>query len=359
VKGDWALELGDEVPITSDRQAYTILPLVPAPSAIVELIECPALPVEGRQSLRLLYASGIRASELEGASPVPSQPGLLALADGRLVPTTAAISAPVSVAQLEEWTLLAATHTGLLARYQGCSRRPCPTLFRHAYAVHCLEKGMDLFALSRVLDHQALLTTEMYLAAAMADCLDSYRRCHPFASGRTATADISLDEVLMLLDAPSNKLQKLGLRTLYATALRESELINLVPADLDPAGQRIFVRQGKGPKDRYTLLDSTTMELLTQLPNGPGDLIFPWTRGWVWQIVGKAAKKTGLDRKYPHLRISPHTLRHAYATHCYRNGMGLTVLAKLLGHPLITDTILYIHSSWDKLLADFGATNDS
>lgn len=354
--GDWAKELGDEMPVTSPHQADTLLPLVPAPRAIFELINSPALPPDGRQSLRFLYATGIHDSELTGAT---LQPGLLLLANGRIVPLDSrTASAPLpsaTVEQLQQWVLLAAGQTGLLTRFQSCGRIPRPSLLRHAYAIHSLENGMDIFALCRLLGHDALVTTEMYLDSAMADCLGPYRRYHPLLSPRTPTADVSVEDVLALCDAPERPRERVALRTLYATALRESELLNLAPGDLDPAGQRLFVRQGKGPKDRYAVIDPNTMELLTGLlPDG--NLLFPWSRMWLWKIVSRAAKKTRLDQKYPNLRISPHTIRHAYATHCYRNGMDLATLGKLLGHPVLGDTVLYIHSSWDKTLDDFEHT---
>src|ERR1017187_4379984 len=89
-------------------------------------------------------------------------------------------------------------------------------------------------------------------------------RCHPLCVGaaRIPSASPSHQEILDLLEAAAPGRDQAVLRTLYATALRESELIELDSADLDLAELRVFVRDGKGPKDRYTLIDPGTAELL-------------------------------------------------------------------------------------------------
>ena len=117
--------------------------------------------------------------------------------------------------------------------------------------------------------------------------------------------------------------------------------VKLHSTDLNTDELRLL-GHGKGPKDRDTLSDPGTAQLLRGRGDGP---LFPLSRMTVWNILRDTAKRTGLWQRYEARgqRVSPHTLRHAYATHCYMAGMPLNCLGKLLGHSHEDDTFIYLH----------------
>ena len=275
------------------------------------------LPVENYQQ-QLLAATGVRPGELSRV--YRRQDGGLALREGRwLVADASTLENFQPQENCEDWR------------------------YRHAFAVRCLEAGMDLFTVQTLLGHEHLDTTRKYLPVCVGMQRELYARCHPIHRGKAVQkrqAPITVGEVFALMEAPDLGLHRLVIRTLYATALRASELISLERGDLLP--DRVLVRDGKGPQDRYTLIDGETRHLLLALP---GQRLFDMSRQKVWEIVTRAAARTGLADKYARLgyRLSPHALRHAYATHCYQNDMPLPAISRLLGHPFSSDTLEYIH----------------
>ena len=167
----------------------------------------------------------------------------------------------------------------------------------------------------------------------------------------------------MLLDAPDEK-SVLGqrdrcmLETLYATGLRVSELVALT---LDQVNLRQGVVRvlGKGGKERLIPLgEEATSWLEAYLPGARvellksrrGDALFvtnrasPMTRQAFWYLIKRYAKKAGIDSK-----LSPHTLRHAFATHLLNNGADLRVVQMLLGHSDISTTQIYTHIARTRL----------
>ena len=113
--------------------------------------------------------------------------------------------------------------------------------------------------------------------------------------------------------------RKIGGETIYAAGLRVNELTQLLVADVELDERRLFIRQAKGAKDRYTLIDKGTAELLRPLVAGqPQDaVVFPVLDSRIRQFIIRAAKATGLKEKFDNLQqtLSPHTFRHAHATH--------------------------------------------
>jgi len=266
---------------------------------------------------RLLNATGVRPNELERI--YKHEDGYLALKDGRRLwadPLTIQLFEPVE--NCHDWR------------------------YRHRFAVQFLENGADLFTLQMLLGHEHLDTTRNYIPASPGLWKPHYLRCHPLNHhdrNEKNQAPITVSEAFQLIHAPDDPWEQLLIRTLYATALRASELTNLEHTDLYP--DRILVRDGKGPQDRYTLIDPETLRQLKQLP--PGRL-FDVSRVTVHTVVTDAAKKTGLAEKYARLgyRLSPHGLRHAYATHCYQADMDEIAISHLLGHE-VRHTVLYAH----------------
>jgi integrase/recombinase XerD len=149
------------------------------------------------------------------------------------------------------------------------------------------------------------------------------------------------------------------LMTLYGAGLRISEALELKPADIDSQRMLIHVRSGKGNKDRMVKLSGQLLTALreswrSRSANDPGIWLFPqfnhpdraMEQGTAQRIVSRAAARAGITR-----RVTPHTLRHSYATHLLDAGVDLRTIQLLLGHTNLKTTSLYMHVSQAKLRA--------
>lgn len=157
---------------------------------------------------------------------------------------------------------------------------------------------------------------------------------------------LSPDEVLRLLQASSCFSHHVILSTLYATGLRVSEGVHLRVSDIDSQRMVIRVEQGKGRKDRYTLLSPKLLELLRLYWRRvrPKEWLFPGrfpdeplSRDAVGLACEQARKRAGLEKP-----ASPHSLRHAFATHLLESGTDLRKIQILLGHRSLSTTARYL-----------------
>ncbi len=158
---------------------------------------------------------------------------------------------------------------------------------------------------------------------------------------------LSRQEVTRLFEALNNVKHRTILMTLYATGLRVSEALALQVRDIDSERMLIRVRQGKGGKDRYVPLSETLLEQLRRYWRScrPPCWLFPGadpggalTAGTVQKLCTKAARKAGLSKQ-----VTPHTLRHSFATHHLEAGTNLKTIQVLLGHRHLNTTSLYLH----------------
>lgn len=166
---------------------------------------------------------------------------------------------------------------------------------------------------------------------------------------------LSQEETAQFLACVENFKLRTFLTTLYACGLRVTEGTRLRPADIDSQRMLIHVRQGKGQKDRVVPLSPALLEHLRTWwrKARPKEWVFPgqYGRGPLsvhspQRTCKEAAQKAGLKK-----RISPHTLRHSYATHLYEAGVDLRIIQKLLGHACLSTTMVYMHVSHPRLLA--------
>lgn len=163
------------------------------------------------------------------------------------------------------------------------------------------------------------------------------------------------DEVRRLLAAARRVKTRAMLATIYATGLRVSELVGLKVADIDSRRMVIRVRQGKGQKDRYVMLSEKLLAVLREYwrSRRPADWLFPGddpakplTRRVVQRNCDAAARRAGLTK-----RVSPHALRHAFATHLLESGTDIRTIQALLGHRSLRTTALYTYVSPEKVSA--------
>jgi integrase/recombinase XerD len=160
---------------------------------------------------------------------------------------------------------------------------------------------------------------------------------------------LSKAEVKALLEAPKNLKHRAMLAAMYGAGLRVSEVAKLKVADLDRERHVIWVRGGKGRKDRQVMLAEPLRDLLAaywrrKRPTGwlfPGDSPdSPIQTNSIFQACRKAAQKAGIRKP-----IHPHSLRHAFATHLLDEGVNLLVIQTLLGHAHLKTTAMYLHLS--------------
>ncbi|PTG56326.1 site-specific tyrosine recombinase XerD [Staphylococcus chromogenes] len=170
---------------------------------------------------------------------------------------------------------------------------------------------------------------------------------------------LSIDEIDLLLTTPETSKNngyrdRTMLELLYATGIRVSELINIEVEDVNLLMGFIKVF-GKGNKERIIPLGETVIELLkTYIENVRPQLLKkqvthtlflnmqgkPLTRQGIWKIIKQTGAKAGIQK-----RLTPHTLRHSFATHLLENGADLRAVQEMLGHSDISTTQLYTHVS--------------
>jgi site-specific recombinase XerD len=164
---------------------------------------------------------------------------------------------------------------------------------------------------------------------------------------------LSPDEVRCLIAGAKNLYHRTLLLMLYGTGLRRSELLQLKVSDIDSQRMVVRVERGKGGHGREVPLSPTLLTALREYYRWmrPQTYLFPGTQdGWrtdrpltskvVWEAVRFAARAAGINR-----RVSPHTLRHSYATHLLEAGADLRTIQVLLGHADLTHTTVYLHLS--------------
>ncbi len=181
--------------------------------------------------------------------------------------------------------------------------------------------------------------------------------------GRSLPKTLSEDEVEDLLGAPNTD-EPLGhrdramLELLYATGLRVSELINLKQSQIN-FNQGVLRIVGKGDRERLIPLTDESQRWIRDFIDGPRmeillerqtDYLFPTRRGdrmtrqAFWHIIKRYAEKAGIRKK-----MSPHSLRHAFATHLLNRGADLRVVQLLLGHSDLSTTQIYTHVARERL----------
>jgi len=158
-------------------------------------------------------------------------------------------------------------------------------------------------------------------------------------------------EIQALLDAAPGPKAKAAMAVAYGAGLRASEVVGLKASDIDSVRMLLRVEQGKGQKDRHAMLSPQLLEILRAwwregrrrgvlMPGGwlfPGrDRLTPLTARQLGRIVHAAAAVAGIEK-----RVSPHTLRHSFATHLLENGTDIRVIQVLLGHAKLETTTRY------------------
>ena len=158
---------------------------------------------------------------------------------------------------------------------------------------------------------------------------------------------LSPEEVKSIFDVTENLKHKAILMTIYSAGLRVSEVCNLKITDIDSKNMQILIREGKGKKDRYSLLSKANLEILREYWKRyhPTEYLFPGryrtdaiTPRSVQRVMEKSVIKAKITKN-----ATVHTLRHSFATHLLDAGTDICYIQRLLGHTRITTTTIYLH----------------
>lgn len=159
-------------------------------------------------------------------------------------------------------------------------------------------------------------------------------------------AVLSREEVRAILQRIRKPMVKMALTVIYACGLRNAEGVKLKIDDIDTGRKLLWVRCGKGWKDRAVPLAEHVAKLLLNHYRSHGNRdgwLFPFKDGYVTtdlvqRVFKQALREAGIKKD-----ATPHTLRHSFATHLLENGEDVTVLQKILGHADISTTKIYLH----------------
>jgi integrase/recombinase XerD len=190
-----------------------------------------------------------------------------------------------------------------------------------------------------------------FLFTTTLDRPDLARRLTVVRQVRRLPQVLSPEEVALLLEAAKGPKHKAALATAYGAGLRVSEVVSLKISDVDSGRMMLRVEQGKGRKDRHAMLSPKLLKLLRawwregrrQGKMLPGGWLFPGrnpvdhlSTRQLNRAVHEAADAAGIRK-----RVSPHTLRHSFATHMLEQNIDIRVIQVLLGHAKLDTTALY------------------
>jgi integrase/recombinase XerD len=177
----------------------------------------------------------------------------------------------------------------------------------------------------------------------------------PFAEVKIPKRDkrlpsvLNKDEVRILLDSADNEKSRLIMSLLYSSGLRVSELVNLKVNDLSINERSGWVRLGKGSKDRlFIISEQLAKDLELYLKDRGNTYVLskekPLTTRNIQKIIKNASIRAGIKKK-----VTPHTLRHSFATHLLEQGTDIRMIQALLGHSNLNTTQVYTHVSSEQI----------
>ena len=172
------------------------------------------------------------------------------------------------------------------------------------------------------------------------------RHLYPSRKEHRLPKYVTMMEVRKMIASITNQKHACVIKILYGCGLRLSELLHLKLHDIDSERMVIHIRNSKGNKDRVIMLSSSLLEDLRRyfkmyypkvyLFEGQGGGMY--SAKSVQNVVKMAAKKAGIQKQ-----VTPHVLRHSFATHLIENGTDIRYIQKLLGHSSIKTTEIYTH----------------
>lgn len=178
----------------------------------------------------------------------------------------------------------------------------------------------------------------------------NYLQLPRFKAKKKLPEILSREEINRLINGCANVKHKSFLMLAYGSGLRVSEIAALRVKDIDSKSMRLFVKDGKGGKDRYTILSNECLCVLREYwsvyrPKHPEGWLFLGTFGQshitregIAVAFNKQIERAGISKE-----VSIHTLRHCFATHLLEDGVDLFRIKELLGHASLNSTTVYLH----------------
>ena len=213
------------------------------------------------------------------------------------------------------------------------------------YLIHLMQEGrLDISTIN-----MCNAAIRFFFAVTLNKTLN-YLQLPRFKKHKTLPEVLSRDETQRLIGECANVKHKAFFLLAYGSGLRASEIAALRVKDIDSKSMRIFVRGGKGKKDRYTILSSECLCTLREYwtiyrPKHPEGWLFPGQSGQthitsdsIGQAFNAGVSRTGITKD-----VSIHSLRHGFATHLLEDGASIFQIKELLGHASLNSTAVYLH----------------
>ncbi len=195
--------------------------------------------------------------------------------------------------------------------------------------------------------HQRLIVAslEKFYKSLYARELD-IKHLYPSRKSSTLPNYLTMDEVKKMIASTQNSKHRCIIKILYGGGLRLSELLNLMLEDINSENMLILIRKAKGNKDRLVMLSQNLLEDLRiyYKEYKPKVYLFEGQKNGMYSeksvqnVVKAAAQRAGICKK-----VTPHTLRHSFATHLLESGTDIRYIQQLLGHKSIKTTEIYTH----------------
>ncbi|WP_420318761.1 tyrosine-type recombinase/integrase [Ekhidna sp.] len=204
---------------------------------------------------------------------------------------------------------------------------------------------------SRAYQNQSINAIKFYLEHVLGWDRQVYALQRPKKQVRLPLV-LSVEEIQRLFECTPNIKHRTILMTIYSAGLRVSEALNLRVGDIDSDRMQIRISNGKGDKDRNTVLSARLLVMLRMyyLEYAPKHYLFEsydgsqYSTSSVRKFLRRSVERAGIDKP-----VKVHTLRHSFATHLLENGTNLRYIQDLLGHTSAKTTEIYTHVSSKKL----------
>lgn len=194
--------------------------------------------------------------------------------------------------------------------------------------------------------HRQLVSGLKHFAYFYPACAIDTEKIHMPKKDKKLPVVLGIEEILKLIQSTKNLKHRAIIAMLYGSGLRIGELLNLKLSDFDFPRKQLHIRNGKGRKARYATIAESLFPLLKNYhqtyrpklyfienPNGG-----PYSAESIRAFLKKGAKNAGITKA-----VTPHTLRHSYATHLLEQGIDIRYIQELLGHSRPETTMIYTH----------------
>lgn len=216
-------------------------------------------------------------------------------------------------------------------------------------------RDIEMFIEQRIAANNYAISTHRQCISAIKHFLALYR-CQGIdvsaikrpAKSRYLPTVLPKEEIISLLRATRNLKHRAILAMIYSSGLRIGELLELKLADIDVLRRQVLVKNSKGRKDRMVVLAASMLPLLNNYLStyNPKVYFAEGQTGGIYSaqsirvFLQESCRRAGIKKK-----VSPHSLRHSYATHMLENGIDLRYIQELLGHSKPETTMIYTHVS--------------